>query len=130
VPAGKTYAGTTLDNGSVGWDQTVGAPALSTVDYESLMLNLQYYLPVADGSVWLSGVFSYLGSSNSNKFAPQTAAGANATLSNAKYGSLGLFVDVTPATRVGLEGVWTRDQMHDGQVRVNRRGLLSMWFIF
>ena len=122
LPAGATYA-TTLDGGAAGFDSTTGR--LNAVDYRSLMLNLQYYTPIADGNVWLSGVFTDLQSDNAGNFAKPGAA-----LADQKYASVALFLDVTPATRLGIEGAWTRQKMSDQSVRVNRRGLFSMWFIF
>jgi hypothetical protein len=116
--APATYA-TTLDTGAVGW---VGAN-FQTVDYQSLLANLQYYL---SNSMFLSGVYSEMLSDNSNLF----PKGGNATFWDSKYASLALMWDVTPATRVGVEGVWTRQHISDNTTRVNRRGNFSLWFYF
>jgi hypothetical protein len=116
--AAANYA-TTLDTGAAGW---VGAN-LQTVDYQSLLFNLQIYL---SNSVFVSGVYSEMLSDNSNLF----PKGGNNTFWDSKYGSLAVMWDVTPATRVGVEGVWTRQHISDNTTRVNRRGNFSMWFYF
>ena len=122
VPTGTTYAAN-LDNGGAGFNSDTGV--LDTVDYRSLLLNLQYYTPIADGNVWLSGVFTTVQSDNSGLFAKPGVA-----FTDQKYASLAVFYDLTPATRLGIEGAWTRQRMSDQTVRVDRRGLFSMWFIF
>jgi hypothetical protein len=116
--AAATYS-TTIDTGAVGW---VGAN-FETVNYQSLLANLQFYL---SNSMFLSGVYSEMLSNNSNVF----PKGATGTLWDSKYGSLALMWDVTPATRVGLEGVWTRQHISNETTRVNRRANFSMWFYF
>jgi hypothetical protein len=135
LPAGKTYGGVTFDNGVAGWDQSATTATLATVDVQSLYFNVQYYLPFDDGNFLLSAYASQIKTGNSAKFAAQTDAGKQGTLDNTQYASLGLLWDVTPATRVGLEGAWTRSQMNTDSaggagVRVNRRLLYSMWFSF
>lgn len=122
APAGAaaTYA-TTLDTGGAGWDST---GTFNPVDYQSMLFNLQYYL---SNSLFLSGVYSVIASDNSYMF----PHGGNGTFVDSKYGSLAAMWDVTPATRIGLEGVWTRQHMSDNAtVRTNRRMNLSMWFYF
>lgn len=122
APAGAAASyGTTIDPGAAGWAR--GGAAFTTVDYQSVLFNLQFYL---SNSVFLSGVYSEMLSSNSNLF----VKGGNGTFWESKYGSLALMWDVTPATRVGVEGVWTRQHIGDGSTRVNRRGNFSMWFYF
>ena len=76
--------------------------------------------------MFLSGVYSEMLSDNSNVF----PRGGNGTFFDSKYASLAFMWDVTPATRVGLEGVWTRQHINDQSTRVNRRANFSMWFYF
>ena len=120
APAGAaaSYA-TTIDTGAVGW---VGS-ALTAVDYQSLLLNLQYCV---SSSVLLSGIYSAMLSDNSFQF----AKGGNGTYVANRYASLAVLWDVTPATRVGLEGAWTSQHLSDNHTRINRRALASMWFYF
>ena len=121
TPAGAASGySTTLDTGAAGWATT---GAFEAVDYQSLLLNAQYYV---SNSLFLSGIFTEVLSDNSYLF----PKGGNGTFVESKYASLGLMWDVTPATRVGVEGAWTRQHMSDTKVRVNRRGLMSMWFYF
>ncbi|HUJ25248.1 MAG TPA: hypothetical protein VLW85_04465 [Myxococcales bacterium] len=118
--AAASYA-TTIDTGAVGWDSS---GKLTPVDYQSLLANLQYYVT---NSFFFSGVYSVMASDNSYTF----PHGGNGTFVDSKYGSLAAMWDVTPATRVGLEGVWTRQHLSDNsQVRTNRRLNFSMWFYF
>ena len=118
--AAATYA-TTIDTGAAGWDSSGNFTA---VNYQSFFVNLQYYL---SNSLFLSGLYSVMASDNAYTF----PHGGNGTFVDSKYGSLALMWDVTPATRVGLEGVWTRQHLSDNsQVRTNRRANFSMWFYF
>ena len=118
--AAASYS-TTIDSGAVGWDSSGNFTA---VDYQSLLVNLQYYVT---NSFFVSGIFTDMLSDNSYSF----PHGGNGTFVDSKYGSLALMWDVTPATRVGLEGVWTRQHLSDTtNIRTNRRANFSMWFYF
>ena len=126
IPKGgpTTYTVTpSLDAGPAGFGSDTGA--LETVDWKSLLLNLQYYTPILDGAVWINGLYSVVTSDNIGLFAKRGNA-----FFNEKYGSVGLFVDPTPSFRIGAEGQWTRQQMTDNSVRVNRRAQLTFVYMF
>jgi hypothetical protein len=124
VPKGVTYStGVPLDNGPAGFNTVTGD--LDTVDWRSLLVNLQYFTPLGDGAVWVNGLFSMLDSDNIAQFSSGGAA-----FDNQKYAALGLFIDPTASFRIGLEGQWTRQSMTDGSVRVNRRAQLLFIFNF
>jgi hypothetical protein len=76
--APATYS-TTIDTGAVGW---VGAE-LQTVNYQSLLANLQYYFC---DSVFFTGVYLKMLSNNSNVF----SKAASNTLWDSKYASVAL----------------------------------------
>jgi len=112
-----------LDAGDAGFGSDTGK--LETVDWRSLLLNLQYYTPVDNGSLWLNLLYSELTSDNTLLFAKRGAA-----FGVQRYASLGALYDVTPAFRVGVEGTWTQQKMTDGSQRINRRAQLLVLYNF
>ena len=119
LSAGIGGTTSTIDAGAAG----MAGGALTAVDYQSLLVNLQAYV---SSSVLLSGIFSEMASDNSFEF----VKGGNGTYVESKYASLALLWDVTPAVRAGVEGAWTRQHLSDAHTRVNRRALASLWFRF
>jgi hypothetical protein len=102
-----------------------GAPAISTIDWQSMLLNLQYYTPIDNGALWLNGIYSQLTSDNTVQFAKRGAA-----FGVQRYAALGLLYDFAPGFRAGIEGSWTKQQMTDGSLRVNRRAQLLFLYTF
>ena len=129
VPAGSP-AGTAatpfsadIDNGIVTYDAN---GVLHAIDMQSYMLGAQYYLPGADGKVWISGNYSHSFSDNigSLGFTPSKV------ISVYDWFDVNLFVDPVPAVRIGLEYANFNTMYTDSQHAINHRAQLSGFFIF
>jgi hypothetical protein len=119
---------------------TGNAGSLVGIQWQTLMVGAQYYLPGVGGRVWVSGNFSYQRSPNAADFTRPTAA---TTPQANYYGSTvyqvrqseyfadgNVFFQITPAARLGAEYAVFNDQYVDLQRAVNTRIQASGWFIF
>ena len=95
------------------------------INVQSGLVGVQYYLPVGDGRLWVSGNYSHLSSSSTALY----KAGAAARDSE-DWADGNLFFDATPAVRLGLEYAWFRDNFTDDTFAVNHRVQLSAFYIF
>jgi hypothetical protein len=93
--------------------------------WQSFLIGIQYYWPVLDGRIFISGNYSHIGSNNS-----QLHGAANRVFTDEDWFDVNLFGDVTPAVRIGLEYAYFRDKYADGNVPVNNRVQLSAFYIF
>jgi hypothetical protein len=115
-----------VDPGLVGWNQqTKTANLLQTVDWDTLMLNLQIYLP-PDGKLWLSGTYTTSYSDNVIAF---TSAASKVT-SHIDYWDVSLWWDVVPGVRMAGSFIHTRDTYADGALPFNNAVQYSAYFIF
>jgi hypothetical protein len=107
-----------VDGGLIGipGDDVVG------VEWRSALVNLQYYTPIADGAVWLSGIYSDVKSLDIRRFKGAWDA--------QKYYSGNLFVDPVGSLRIGLSISRTEQTQVDLSTRSNVRGQLSFWYLF
>jgi hypothetical protein len=122
VPAGFTVT-PPLDAGLAGFRTDTGA--FTAVDWQSMLLNLQYYTPIDDGALWFNGIWCVGQSDNSYLFAkPGGAYGVQ------HYAAVGALYDPAPGFRVGVEWSWTQQRMSDDSQRVNRRGQLLFLYTF
>jgi hypothetical protein len=111
-----------IDNGIVTYDN---AGKLHGIQWTSYLLGAQYYLPGVDGKLWVSGNFSRITSANMHFYGAATG-----TQSAEDWFDVNLFVNPTPAVRIGLEYANFNTQYVDGQHAINHRGQLSGFFIF
>ncbi len=125
VPTGKTYAsGANLDPGVAGFNTVTGK--LDTIDAKSMLVSLQYFLPINNGSVYVSAVYGTLQSDNATNFT--TAASA---ITDVRWFNADILWDVTSAVRTGLSWGKTRQRFGDNSVPcTNDRVQLSAWYIF
>jgi hypothetical protein len=127
-PTGKTPAPTytpNVDNGLVMWKlDAAGNATLHPVQWTSYIVGAQYYLP-PNGRVWLSGVYSHMSSDNSQAFGDKTKV-----FNKSDWGEGNIFVDVTPAIRLGAEYAYFRQTYVDGTNAPDTRLQLSAWLIF
>lgn len=114
-----------IDNGIVTFDANGN---LQYVEWHSVLLGLQYYLPGTAGKVFVTTNFSYIGSDNNDTFT-NVAALSKLRLKEF-WGDACLFTDVTPSFRLGLEYANFHDVYGDGAIAVNHRGQFSGFFIF
>ncbi len=116
--------GASLDAGPAGVDKTTGA--LGTVDAKSMLLSLQYFLPIDRGAVFLSLLYGTLQSDNAVNFTAVASA-----IPDERYVGADLFWDVTQAARLGLSYGKTRQRYGDNSpARTNDRVQLSAFYIF
>ena len=110
-----------IDNGLV---ELTADGVLHAVQWTSYIVGLQYYLPPT-GTVWLAANYSHMDSSN----AAQLGAAAKVwDVSNWADGCL--FVDVTPAVRLGAEFAYFDQIYADGDHASDERGQFSAFFLF
>ncbi len=111
-----------IDSGIVQYDAAGG---LHYIQWNSFLVGAQYYLPVMDGHVWVSGNYSHMTSANVQRFGPPAKV-----RSDLDWFDVNLFVDVTPAVRTAAEYANTHDHYGDGTNAINHRVQLSMFYIF
>jgi hypothetical protein len=118
-----------IDNGLATFDN---AGVLHTIDWETFMVGLQYYLPPT-GRVFISASYSQGYSKNMSLLYPRGGAEINletkvANLS--RYADGNLFFDVTPAVRVGASFQYTATQYIDGETPHNFRSMAQALYFF
>jgi hypothetical protein len=111
-----------IDNGVVTYDANGN---LHAIDWQSYMIGAQYYLPGVDGKLWVSGNYSHMFSDNNGLYGTATKL-----TSVYDWFDVNLFVDPTPAIRVGAEYANFNTQYVDGAHAINHRVQLSGFFIF
>jgi hypothetical protein len=121
-----------IDNGIVMYDNGGG---LHGIQWTTMLFGAQYYLPLTNGTVWISGNYSHSSSKNLAKYLTPTAATPlGKILPNVRdvedWFDVNLFVDPTPAVRIGIEFADFDDMYFDGHHARNYRGQLSGFFIF
>jgi hypothetical protein len=125
-PTGATPAPTytpDIDPGIVTFDR---GGALHGVGWTSVLVGAQYYLPFVDGTVFLSGNYSHTGSINAGKYSSTPTT----TLDVEDWFDANLFVDPTPALRLGLQYANYNAMYFDGHHAIDHRGALGAYFIF
>jgi hypothetical protein len=86
-----------IDNGLVTFDRNFN---LATINWTGFVAGLQYYLPIASGAVWLSGVYGQVESNNIKELTPYADHGGIFTKMEYIDGSVG--VEITPAILLGF----------------------------
>ena len=91
-----------VDSGIVTWDAN---RELKTIDWRGFVIGVQYYLPIAKGRVWLSGIFAQMVSKNVVALTPRPNRGN--VFDKAQYIDGSLFVALTEQwqTAVSLQTV-------------------------
>lgn len=118
-----------IDNGLVTFDRT---GVLHTIDWRTLMVGLQYYLPPS-GRVIFSVNYTQSYSKNMASLYPR--GGAEIELLSrvahlSRYADANLFWDVTPAVRVGGSVQYTTVEYIDGETPHNVRGMGQAVYVF
>ncbi len=86
-----------VDPGLVTFDRT---SALKAIKWRAVVAGLQYYLPIANGRVWVSGIYSRIWSDNIKTLTPQESYGGIFT--KMEYIDANVGYDITPALVLGL----------------------------
>jgi hypothetical protein len=114
-----------IDPGIVTFD---GDNRLRTCDWEGFVVGLQYYLPILDGRVWISGNHSQIKSDNIKDITPQPGWGGIYTIS--KYYDGSLFVAITDAIQMGASFQVVQQTLGDGVPVLNYRSEFGMHMFF
>lgn len=114
-----------IDNGMVTFDADDN---LKTIDWQALVLGIQYYLPVPVVRVWVNGVYARLSSSNLAELTPPPNLGD--VFTKAEYFDGSLFVGITPSAHVGFGVQHTRQTIGSGATPRNTRVHLATNFFF
>jgi len=86
-----------VDPGLVTFDRTF---ALKAINWRAVVAGLQYYLPIDNGRIWFSGIYSRTWSDNIKALTPAPSWGGIFT--KMEYFDAGIGVDITPAVILGL----------------------------
>jgi hypothetical protein len=97
-----------IDSGIVTFDADGN---LKTIDWNALVVGLQYYLPVADGRVWVSANYSQLKSNNIVALTPENSRGAVFYFQD--YVDANAYGALTPAVQVGVSYQYTHQVFGD-----------------
>lgn len=97
---------------------------LHPVRWTSYYAALQYFLPPS-GKVFVVVNASHLSSDNAHAFGPATRV-----FDKQDFVDGNLFLDITPAVRIGADFVWLRQTYVDGMEAKDYRGQLSGYLIF
>jgi hypothetical protein len=98
-----------IDSGIVTFD---GDNRLRTCNWEGLVAGLQYYLPIANGRVWISGVHAQAKSNNIVAITP--LAGRGGVYNHAWYYDGSLFVAITDQIQMGVSLSLIKQTLGDG----------------
>jgi hypothetical protein len=116
-----------IDSGIVTYDSGGG---LHGIQWTTMIFGAQYYVPGTNGTIWVSGNYSHSSTSNANKYVTPTAANLAKLRDVEDWFDASLFVDPTPAVRIGVEVAEFNDMYFDSHHAINYRGQLSAFFIF
>jgi hypothetical protein len=105
-----------IDSGFVTFD---GNGNLKMVEWQGFVANLQYYLPIADGKVWIAGSHSQIRSTNLRSLTPLPSRGGIYTRS--KYYDVSLFVALTQQLQMGMAFQMVEQKFADGVTAKNYR---------
>ena len=121
-PDGTTPAPayTSVIDGGLALYQADGS--LHPIQWTSYLVGAQFYV---NSMFWLSANYSHMDSNNAHLFGP-----ANKVWDNANFADGNLFLDLTPAVRLGFELSWFNQTYVDKLDATNYREQFSAFFIF
>jgi hypothetical protein len=120
-----------IDSGIVTFDANGN---LKTINWRAIVVGFQYYLPVADGRVWVSGNYSQLKSTNIADLTPRNSWGG--IFFWQQYFDANAYAAVHPAVHIGVSYQYTQQVFADhpfggdNPSSHNHRGELGMRMFF
>jgi hypothetical protein len=114
-----------IDSGIVTFD---GDRRLRTANWEGFVLNLEYYLPIAGGRVWVAATHSEIRSTNIKDITPLPGWGGIYT--NSWYNDATLFIAITDQIQVGGAFQRTHQWLGDGVTATNYRSEIGLHMFF
>ncbi len=103
-----------IDSGIVTYDANGD---LKSIDWRAIVLGAQYYLPVANGRIWVSATASRIESANILGLTPEASRGG--IFLKQEYVDGNLFAAVTPEFQVGISYQFSRQTFGDRPFDVN-----------
>ena len=97
-----------IDSGIVTFDADGN---VKSINWRAMVVGFQYYLPVADGRVWVSANYSQLKSTNIVSLTPENSRGG--VFYWQQYFDANLYAAVTPAVQMGVSYQFTEQVFGD-----------------
>ena len=110
-----------IDNGIAVYD---ASGALHLIEWTTGLASLQYYLPVLEGRLWVSAMYSRSVSPNTTQWG---GGGARKSLD---YVSGAIFADVVPSVRLGIEYAAMFDRSVTDVMARNHRVNFAAYYLF
>lgn len=110
-----------IDNGLAVYD---ASGALHLIDWTTGLASLQWYLPVLDGRLWLTAVYTHSVSRATSSW------GGTSARRSLDYVSGAVFFDVLPSVRLGLEYAASFDRAVDDVRSTNHRVDFAAYYLF
>ena len=114
-----------IDNGLVTFDPDEN---LKTIDWQGLVVGVQYYLPISIVRAWVTGLYARVASNNLKDLTPLTNHGGIFT--KAEYFDGSLFLGITPQVHMGVSLQVTEQERANGARPRNTRVHLATNFFF
>ncbi len=114
-----------IDSGIVTYDAN---GALHTINWQAVVVGLQYYLPIAGGRVWVSGTYTQTKSTNIVPLTPIPNRGS--VYFKSEYEDGNLFVALTDAVQLSASFQTVRQLFGDGVSARNNRVEFGSHFFF
>jgi len=119
------YYAPNIDNGIVTYDANGD---LHTINWQAVVLGVQYYLPIARGRVWLSGTYTQSKSTNITGLTPIPNRGS--VFFKSEYEDANLFVALTDAMQLSASFQTVRQIFGDDVEARNNRLEFGSHFFF
>jgi hypothetical protein len=116
-----------FDPGMVAYDTSYN---LHTIDWQSFIVGIQYYLPIEGGKVWISGNLSQIKSNNIADLVAQTDAAKSKVYTKAMYWDVNVFADVYGPVRVAFGYAQYKQTYLDDQEAKNSRLNFNAYYLF
>lgn len=110
-----------IDPGLVTFDRTW---TVKTIDWTAFVVGAQYYLPIWNGNVWLSGVYSRVSSDNIKELTP--AASWGGVFTKMEYIDASLGFAITPALLMGFSFQTLKQTFADVSAATPNYGVVAM----
>ncbi len=114
-----------IDSGIVTYDAN---GALHTINWQAVVVGLQYYLPIAGGRVWVSGTYTQSKSTNITGLTPIPNRGS--VFFKSEYEDANLFVALTDAVQLSASFQTVRQIFGDNVAARNSRLEFGSHFFF
>jgi hypothetical protein len=126
-PTNASPAPTYTSDLDAGLAQFDGNGNLHTIDWQSYIVGIQYYLPPS-GKLWVSANYSHMKSDNAKDYTPTSSQ--SKVFVKSEWADVNLFWDAVPAVRLGAEYAFFKQTYADGKEGKNGRLQFSAFYLF